>query len=74
MILAPPIGGAGKTQRHSNATQKPWDAAFSGRFANFDRCRSKVGGDVISGVAVDYGGPDVRGTFGQSGLNSGQII
>ena len=24
-----------------------------GRFTNFDKCRSEVAGDVISGVAVD---------------------
>ena len=45
-----------------------------GRFPNFNKCRSEVAGDVISGVAVDYVGMDVRATFGESGLNSGRII
>ena len=34
----------------------------------------EVASDVISGVATDYVGIDVRATFGESALNSGQII
>ena len=45
-----------------------------GRFPNFDTCRSEVAGDVISGVAVDYVGLDVRATFGESGFNSSRNI
>ena len=48
--------------------------AIFGRFSNFDKCRSEVAGDVISGVAVDKVGMDVRATFGESGLNSGRIF
>ena len=51
---------------------KPREAQFC-RFANFDKCRSEVPSDVISGVAVYYVGMDVRATFGESGLNSGRI-
>ena len=43
-------------------------------FANFDKCRSEVAGDVMSGMAVDYVGMYVCATFSESGLNSGQII
>ena len=32
--------------------------------------QSKVAGDVISGLAVDNVGMDVRATFGESGLKS----
>ena len=39
-----------------------------------DNCRSEVAGDVISGVAVDYVGMDVRATFGESGLKNDGII
>ena len=36
-------------------------------FSNFDKCRSEVAGDVMSGVAVQYvGGMDVCSTFGES--------
>ena len=36
---------------------------------NFDNCRLKVAGDVISGVAVDLVGVDVRVKFGDSRSN-----
>ena len=45
-----------------------------GCFPNFDKCRSEVAGDVMFDVAVLYVSVDVRSTFGESGLNSGQII
>ena len=38
------------------------------------KSRLKVAGDVISGVAVDDVGMDVRATFDESGLNTGRII
>ena len=41
---------------------------------NFNKGRSEVAVDVISGVAVDEVCMDVRATFGEFGLNSGQII
>ena len=44
------------------------------RFPTLDKCRPEVAGDVISGVAVGYVGMDVRATFGESALNSGQTI
>ena len=44
-----------------------------GRFRNFDKCRSEVAYDIISGAAVGYFDLDVRATFGASGLNSGRI-
>ena len=43
-----------------------------GRFPNIDKCRSEVAVDVISRVAVDYVGMDVRAIFGESALNSGR--
>ena len=44
------------------------------RFPNFDKCQSEEPGDVISGVAVEYVGMDVRATLGECRLNSGRII
>ena len=44
------------------------------RVANFDKSRLKEAGDVISDVAVDCVGMDVRATFDEYGLNSGRII
>ena len=45
-----------------------------GRFPNFDKYRSEVAGDIMSGLAIDYVGVDVRTIFGESALNSGRII
>ena len=53
---------------------KPTEAAFSAVFSNVVKCPSEVAGDVMSGVAVDQVGVDVRATSGESRLNSGQII
>ena len=36
------------------------EAAFSAFFPNFDKCRSEVAGDVMSGAAVHYVGMDVH--------------
>ena len=44
------------------------------RFSNINKCRSEVAGDVISGVAVDKVGMDVRAICRKPGLNSGRII
>ena len=38
-----------------------------GGFLNFDKCRSEVTGDIMSGVAVHYVSMDVRSTFGEMG-------
>ena len=53
--------------------QKPSDAAFP----NFDNCRPKVAGDVISGAALDSVstlGMDDAAKLGDSRLISGRII
>ena len=52
---------------------KPSDAAFSAIFEP-DKCRPEASGDVISGVAVEYVGTDVHGSFGDYRLNGGRII
>ena len=39
------------------------EAASSDVFVDFDKCRSKVAGDVISGVAAGEAGTDVRAAF-----------
>ena len=44
------------------------------RFPSFDKCRSEAASDVISGVAVDSVGMDVRAISGEPGLNSSRII
>ena len=48
--------------------------AKRGRFPNFDKCRSEVAGDVMSGAAVHNVGMEVGSTFGEFGLNSSRII
>ena len=48
----PPIGEAGKTPRHSNSRKKAAKGGIFGRVANFDKCRSELARDVISGMAV----------------------
>ena len=46
-----------------------------GSFSNFGKWRSEVAGDVISSIAVDYVGTNVRATRGGgSGLNSSRNI
>ena len=39
---------------------KPFEAVFSTVFSNFEKCRPEVVDDVISDVAVDQVGMDVR--------------
>ena len=41
---------------------------------NCSNFRLEVVSDVISGLALDYVGMDVRATFGESWLNGGRII
>ena len=53
---------------------KPLEAAFSAVFRTFGRCRPKAAGGVMSGVAVQQVGLDVRVQYGASKLNSGRII
>ena len=43
-------------------------------FANFDKCRPEVAGDVTSSVALDCVGMNVCAKFGDSRLNGGRII
>ena len=61
-------------RRATKSRPKAVGSGILSRFLNFDKCRSEVAGDVISGVAVESVGMDVRVTFGESVLNSGQII
>ena len=69
----PPIGEAAR-RCATTIRLKAVGSRIFGRFANFDKCRSKILVDVISGVAVDYVSTHVRATFGESGLNNGRII
>ena len=43
-------------------------------FSSLDKCRPEAGGDIISGMALDYVGTDVPAGFDDSRLNSGRII
>ena len=61
-------------RRATKIRPKAVGSSIFGCFPSFDKCRSEVAGDVISSVAVEYIGMDVRVTFGESGLNSGRII
>ena len=68
-----PIGGE-VNRRATQIRPKAVESGIFSHFPNFDKCRSQVAGDVISGVVVDYVGMDGRATFCESGLNSGRII
>ena len=61
-------------RRTTNILYKAVGSGIFGRFPNEDNSRSEVADDVISGVALDCVGVDVRATFGESRLNSGRII
>ena len=43
-------------------------------FSNFQKCQPEVDEDVISGLAVDYVGMNVRVKFDDSKLNIDRII
>ena len=74
-IYKMPTNWVGQAKRRTTKTRpKAVGAVIIGRFSNFDICRSEVAGDVISGVAIDQVGLDVRAAFGESGSNSGRII
>ena len=51
--------GPGKKPCHK-FDRKPSEVAFSAAFSSFDKCRLEVASDVISGVAVQLVGLDVR--------------
>ena len=61
-------------RRATHIRPKAVGSGIFGRFANFDKYRSEVASDVISGVTVGYVGMDARAPFGESWLNSGRII
>ena len=61
-------------RRATKIRPKAVGSGIFGRFPNFDKYRSEVVGDVISGVAVNYVDTDARATLGESGLNSDRII
>ena len=63
---SPPIGGAGKTSRHKNSTESRMKRHFLPFFSNFEKCRPDVADDIISGVAVEQVGMDVRVKIGDS--------
>ena len=56
-----------------NFDPKPFEAAFSIVFSNFDKCRPEAVSDDISGVAVEVG-MDAHVKLGDSRLNSGRTI
>ena len=59
---------AGQAKRRATRIRpKAVRSAVFGRFANFDKCRSEVTGDVVFGVAADSASTDVRATFDESG-------
>ena len=61
-------------RRATKIRPKAVGRSIFGRFPNFNKYRSEVTGDVISGVAVDCVDVDVRVAFGESGLDTGRII
>ena len=54
-------------RRATKIRPKTVESGIFGRFPNFDKCRSEVAGDVVSGVAIDHVGVDALATFGESG-------
>ena len=67
MTRSPPIGAAGKTPRRLKCDSKPPEAAFYAVFR--DIFRPEVVSDVISAVAVEQVGLDIRVKFGDSRSN-----
>ena len=61
-------------RRATKIRPKAVRSGIFGHFPNFDKCRSEVAGDAISGVAMNCVGTDVHATFGESGLNSVRIF
>ena len=61
-------------RRPTKIRPKALGSGIVGRFSNYDKCRSEVACDIISGVAVDLVGADVRATCVGSGLNSERNI
>ena len=61
-------------RRATKIRPKAIESTILGPFPNFDKCRSEIAGNIMSGVAVQYVGEGVRSTFGKSALNSGRII
>ena len=57
----------GQAKRHvTKIRPKAVGGGMFGHFSNFGKCQSEVAGDVISGVAIDYVGADVRASRGGS--------
>ena len=54
-------------RRTTPIRSKAVGCSIFGRFSSFNKCRSEVAGDFISGEAEVR--VDVRATFGESGLN-----
>ena len=62
------------TDRQTRIRPKAVGGSFSAVSSKFEKCRLEVADDVISGLAVDQVSMDVHVKFGDSMLNSGQII
>ena len=61
-------------KRYRYSSRRKLEDAFDIETSNHDKCQPEAGGDVISGMALDYVGTDIPASFGDSWLNSGQII
>ena len=55
-----------------NRSGEIWPEAVGifGHFSNNDRCQPEVAGDVISVMAAEYVGMDIRAKIGDSSSNS----
>ena len=71
---SPTIGWARQTAAPLKFDPMPSEAAYSAVSSNFEKCPQEVADDVLSSVAVEQVGIDVHIIFGDSMLNSGQII
>ena len=78
---SPPKVGASETPRCQYSSFEKFEDAFDTvldlmqtKPSNFDKCRPEEAGDVMSGVALDYVGTDVRASFSGPRLNNGRII
>ena len=61
-------------RRATKIRPKATAGGISGRFSNFKKCRTEVAYDVISNVATEYAGVDVRVKFDDFTLNIDRII
>ena len=69
LTRSPPIGWARQKRRASKIQPKPVGGGISAVVSDVDKCRPEADCDVISGVAINLVGLEVRVKCGGSRLN-----